>query len=166
MKKTILAISFLFLTTMAFFGVPSYAQTAQDKANEINAAGKSAVQSQSATESRGINNAAWEGAGQGGETSSTSGIHTIDLIGGNSPSTQEDEKSSLEEPKTEDATPWKGLLIGLISSLMGAFALLAAAALLAHHTDSFDNHPKGYEISRHYLKIATAMQSFVITTII
>ncbi len=128
MKKTILAISFLFLTTMAFFAVPSYAQTAKDKANEINAAGKSAVQSHSATESRSINNAAWDGSGKGGV--SVQDGKKIDIIGGNTQSTQEDEKSSFDAPESEDVTPWKELLTGLVSTFMAATGLLAAAAAI------------------------------------
>ena len=160
MKKTILAISFLFLTTMAFFAVPSYAQTAKDKANEINAAGKSAVQSQSTTESRGINNAAWDGSAKGGV--SVQDGKKIDIIGGNTQSTQEDEKTSFDEPETKDVTPWKGVLIGLVSSMMSAFALLAAASLVAYHAKSFENHPQGYELSNKFLKIAAVMAAVAI----
>ena len=130
MKKTILAISFLFLTTMAFFAVPSYAQTAKDKANEINAAGKSAVQSQSATESRNINNAAWDGASHGGGTPSAKGGQTIVIMRENASGVPEDEKSYFDAPESEDVTPWKELLTGLVSTFMAATGLLAAAAAI------------------------------------
>ena len=99
MKIGITSLLAAFFAFAAFGPLSAYAANAKDKANEINAAGKSAVQSQSATESRGINNAAWDGASQGGGTPSAKKGQTIDIIGGNAPGVPKDEKSSFDEPK-------------------------------------------------------------------
>ena len=99
----------------AFCVMPLAAQTAQQKANEINAAGKSAAQSQSAEESRSINNAAWDGS-NGGSGTDIDG-KTIDPIGGNAPEEKKDESSVPETSESENVTPWEGEL--------GALALAA-----------------------------------------
>lgn len=114
----------------AFMPLSAYAANSKDKADEINAAGRNSVQSQSATESRSINNAAWDGASQGGGTPSAKGGQTIDIMGGNASGVPEDEKSSFDAPESEDVTPWKELLTGLVSTFMAATGLLAAAAAI------------------------------------
>ena len=126
MKKTL----FISLSFLLFAAIPSFAQNTQQKANEINAAGRSAVQSQSATKSRGTQNAAWDGAKKSSGTHNMAG-NQIDIIGGDDTTPKEEEKpSTFETPETEDATPWKGIMIGIISSFMGALALMLAASTL------------------------------------
>ncbi len=132
MKKTLLTLSVFLL----FISVPAFSQTAQEQANEINAASEEAVQSESATEARNDETAAWEGAEGNSGTPADENAETVDLIGGEEKVQEEqDETSSFETPKTEDVTPWKGLMIGLISTFMGAVGLmLVAATLLACST--------------------------------
>ncbi|MBO4555715.1 MAG: hypothetical protein J5706_03075 [Elusimicrobiales bacterium] len=110
----------------AFCVMPLAAQTAQQKANEINAAGKSAAQSQSAEESRSINNAAWDGSQGGSGTSFDGGV--IDPIGGNAPEEKKDESSVPETSESENVTPWEGemdAIKGLLGGILGALALAA-----------------------------------------
>ena len=133
MKKIILSITAIFL----FAAMPAFAQNAQRKANEINAAGKSAVQSQSATESRSINNAAWDGSGSGSGTPEGKN-GTIDIIGGNnSDERTEDNPSTIDKPESEDVSPWKNLITAMMATLAAASALLAAAAAVMIRQTSF-----------------------------
>lgn len=105
MKKTAISAVFLAAMAAAFFAMPSYAQTAQQKANEIKNAGQAAEQTQSATEARDINNSAWDGAEQG-SGSSIDG-KKIDIIGGDAPVPSQEEKPAFDVPESEDVTPWK-----------------------------------------------------------
>ena len=126
MEKIILSISAIFL----FAAMPAFAQNAQKKANEINDAGKNAVHSQSAAESRNINNAAWDGSDSGGGTPDGKN-GTIDIIGGNNPDKHmEDNPSTFDKPESEDVTPWKKLITAMLSTLAAASALLVAASAL------------------------------------
>jgi len=150
MKKTALSAVFLAAMAAAFFAMPSYAQTAQQKANEIKNAGQAAEQTQSATESRDINNAAWDGAEQGGGSSMDG--QTIDIIGGTAPDTAQNEKSYFDTPESEDITPWKDALTAVFSSFTAAIALcLAASVLLATSTN------KNIEYQPIKLRIAQAL---------
>ena len=150
MKKTALSAVFLAAMAAAFFTMPSFAQTAQQKADEIKNAGQAAEQTQSATEARDINNAAWDGAEQG-SGSSIDG-KTIDIIGGDAPAPSKDEKSTFDAPESEDITPWKDALTAVFSSFTAAIALcLAASVLLATSTN------KIIEYSPIKLRIAQAM---------
>lgn len=114
----------------AFMPLSAYAANSKDKADEINATGRNSVQSHSATESRSTNNAAWDGAGQGGGLLQLKEAQTIDIMGGNDSGVPEDEKSSFDAPESDDVTPWKELLTGLVSTFMAATGLLAAAAAI------------------------------------
>ncbi|MBO4555828.1 MAG: hypothetical protein J5706_03640 [Elusimicrobiales bacterium] len=141
MKKTAISAVFLAAMAAAFFAMPSFAQTAQQKANEIKNAGQAAEQTQSATEARDINNAAWDGAEQG-SGSSIDG-KTIDIIGGDAPVPSQEEKPAFDVPESEDVTPWKNDLTAVFSSFTAAIALcLAASVLLATSTNKIiDNSP-------------------------
>ncbi len=92
------------------------------------------MQSQSATDARNIGNQSWDGSAKGSGTPTTDDHgKTIDLIGGNENiDPEKDEKSSFDTPKSEDVTPWKDLLTSIVSTIMGAMAMLAAAALVVH----------------------------------
>ena len=129
MKKIILSLSAILLLAT----VPSFAQNSFQKAKDTNAAGKSAVQSQSATDARNIGNQSWDGSAKGSGTPSSDSGKTIDIIGGKGNiDPEKDEKSSFDTPKSEDVTPWKDLLTSIVSTIMGAMAMLAAAALVVH----------------------------------
>lgn len=137
MKKTILAISFLFLTATAFFAVPSYAQTTQEKADEINVAGQSAEQSQSATEARNTNDSAWSGTEQGGGTPDMEHAKTVDIISDNKGGIPQDVPSTFDEQNTEDVTPWKAELERIYCLFGVAMALCVAATTILFTLNKF-----------------------------
>ena len=128
MKKITLSAVFLATMTVAFFAMPSYAQTAQQKASEINTAGKSAEQSQSSTESRDINNAAWDGA-KGNVSSALTG-NNVAMLGGTGNNEQPQEKSSFENTKVENITPWKDYQNAIIYATTAALVMLLLAHML------------------------------------
>ena len=155
MKKTAIPAVFLAAMAAAFYAMPSYTQTAQQKANEINAAGQTAVQSQSATEAREINNAAWDGSEQGNGGTPEGKNVTIDIIGGDAPAPSEEEKSAFDTPESEDITPWKDALTVVFSSFCAALALsLLASVLLSAATG------RSIEYST-YLKLRIAQAMFI-----
>ena len=95
MKKIILSLSAALLLT----AIPSFAQNTQKKANEINAAGKSATQSQSATDASATQNEAWDGATKGDGTTSDANAGQIDIIGGNAEDSRtQDTPSTFDNP--------------------------------------------------------------------
>ena len=130
--KTIL-IKFIFATFafMPMLVMPLAAQTVQQKANEINASGQAAEQTQSATDSRAIDNAAWDSA-QGGTSEDISSGKT-DIIGGDSTVQNDEEKSTFDSINPEDVTPWKAelelihqiVMYALSAMMVGAFILTA-----------------------------------------
>lgn len=122
------------LATFAFMPMlvmPLAAQTAQQKADEINASGQAAEQTQSATDSRAIDNAAWDSA-QGGPSEDISSGKT-DIIGGDSTVQNDEEKSTFDSINPEDVTPWKAelelihqiVMYALSAMMVGAFILTA-----------------------------------------
>lgn len=163
--KNIFSIAFSAFMAVAFYAIPSYAQTAQQKASEINAADKSAVQSQSATEAKDINNAAWDGAKQG-SGSSIDG-KTIDIIGGYAPVSEKNEETSFDEPKSEDVTPWKTELISIISTFSAAMIALFIATILIHQGISTPLRAKiGMTIAFAAVAACTAALGLAITIMI
>ena len=110
----------------AFFIMPLSAQTARQQAQDINAAGSEAQKSQSATESRSINDSSWYGSKKG-QTSNITG-DTVDIIGGDAPNSKKQENSVPETSESENVTPWEGemdAIKGLLGGILGALALAA-----------------------------------------
>ena len=153
MKKLTLLLSAAFVLV----SMPAFAQNTFEKAKDTNAAGKSATQSQSATESRNINNSAWDGSGNGSGTPEGKN-GTIDLIGGNNPDERmEDKPSTFDKPESEDATPWKDLLTSIVSTIMGAMAMLATAALVSYFATTHNYRVNSEDWATHIQKIARAI---------
>lgn len=127
MKKIILSLSAMLL----FSAMPSFAQNTQQKANDINAAGATAVQSESATEARNTNNEAWDGATKGDGTTSDANAGQIDIIGGNAEDSRtQEEPSTFDNPESEDVTPWKTEMYAMMGLLGGAFLLLMILSIM------------------------------------
>ena len=127
MKITGTALIAALFVIAAFFAMPLSAQTAKQKAQDINAAGQAAEQSQSATDARSINNAAWDG-GQSSNSSDLDG-KTIAPLGGNAPDNKNEEEPSVPETsESENVTPWESemdAIKGLLGGILGALALAA-----------------------------------------
>lgn len=162
MKKIILSLSAILLLAT----VPSFAQNTFKKAKDTNAVGRSATQSQSETDARNIGNQSWDGSAKGSGTPSSDSGKTIDIIGGNENiDSEKDEKSSFDAPKAEDATPWKDLLTGIVSTIMGAMAMLAAAALVTYFAKLHEHDPTGMAFAEKMQRIAQYLAVAAIATL-
>ena len=127
MKKIILSLSAALLLT----AIPSFAQNTQKKANEINAAGKSATQSQSATDASATQNEAWDGSAKNSGTAPNAKGGQIDIIGGNAEDSRtQEEPSTFDNPETEDVTPWKTEMYAMMGLLGGAFLLMMILSIM------------------------------------
>ncbi len=143
MRKIITLICFfVFAISVA---IPTFAQgNSQQKANEINAAGQQSIQSNSASEARNIGDAVWNGSKNGNASSSMNAGKTIDIISNNEDTVPQDKPSTFDKPKTEDATPWKGLLIALCSTFMSGIALMLATFIAAESVRNADLSEKAW----------------------
>ena len=152
MKKTL----FVSLSFLLFSVIPSFAQNTQQKANEINDAGTTAVQSEFATEARNINDEAWAGANEGGGTPNVDGGN-VDIIGGNNDDSRtQDTPSTFDQPETENVTPWLTEVYAMLGLLGGAFVLMLILSLLVQATCA-KNNPIPAKIAIVLASIATAM---------
>ena len=135
MKKIIFLLSAAFL----FISMPAFAQNTFEKAKDTNAAGRSAVQSQSDTDARNIGNQAWDSAYEGGGTSSTGyGRKTVSLIGGNENIDQKkDEKPCFDKNIVPaDITPWKNEYRAMFATFIPSLALVFVAGIIATRSTS------------------------------
>ena len=131
MRKTIFIISSFFLL---FAAIPSFAQNTFQKAKNTNAAGKSAVQSQSETDARNIGNQAWDCADEGGgSTSSGSERKTISLIGGDKNIDQKKDETPCFDKNIvpADVTPWKNVFRAMFGAFTASLALVFVAGMMA-----------------------------------
>jgi len=128
MKNIIFALSMIIF----FAAVPAFSYTSQQKAGEINAAGKSAVQAKSAAEARNIGNEVWDGSAKGGGTpSSESEGKSFDIIGGNNEDSRiQDKPSTFDKPESEDITPWSTEVFTMLGLLSGAFFMMMALSMI------------------------------------
>lgn len=139
--KTIITTITFFIFTFTICMI-SHAQTAQEKAQEIRAAGQTAEQSQSATETRNINDSAWSNAKQGSGTPDMEQGNTIDIISNNDGETPQDEPSTFDNPETEDTTPWKTELTAIIGIFAASMVALLVATKLIHNGISYLPHAR------------------------
>ena len=157
MKKILTIIAFFTFTFTLCMNI-SYAQTTQDKAQEIQAAGQEAEQSQSATETRNINDSEWSNAEQGSGTPDMEHSQTVDIISNNEDTPPQDEPSTFDKPETEDATPWRIMLISMTSAFMSAMVLLTIGAAIIGANRKQDAI-RNADIGRYRLKIGTILCS-------
>ena len=130
MKKIILSLSAILLLAT----VPSFAQNSFQKAKDTNAAGKSAVQSQSATDARNIGNQSWDCSAKGSGTPTTDDHgKTIDLIGGNENiDPKKDEKSCFDKNIVPaDITPWKNEYKAMFATFIPSLVLALVAGMIS-----------------------------------
>ena len=99
MKKNIITVILSALISTAFFATQSYAQSAQEKAQEIRAAGQESEQSQSATEIRNTNDSVWSNAKQGSGTPDMEHSKTVDIISDNKNEPPQDKPSTFDKPE-------------------------------------------------------------------
>ena len=128
MKKIIFLLSAAFVLV----SMPAFAQNTFEKAKDTNAAGKSAVQSQSDTDARNIGNQSWDCADEGGGTSSTDyGRKTVSLIGGNKNiDSKKDEKPCFDKNIVPaDITPWKSEFKAMFGLFAASLSLLFLAGM-------------------------------------
>lgn len=153
MKK----ILFVSLSFLLFSVIPSFAQNTQQKANEINAAGKTAAQSQSATDARATQNAVWDGSAKSSGTTSDANAGQIDTIGGNAEDSRtQDTPSTFDKPESEDITPWMTELYAMMGLIGGAFTLMLIISFLIQGACS-RNSPGTAKVATVMAGIATAM---------
>lgn len=163
MKKIILSLSAVLL----FASIPASAQSTQQKANEINVAGKSAAQSQSATDARATQNAVWDGSAKSSGTAPDAKGGQIDIIGGNENiDPQKDEESTFDAPESKDVTPWKGLLTGLVSTIMSSMAMLATASLFMYFASMHETDPTGHVFAEKMQRTAQYIASAAVLALI
>ncbi len=130
MKKIIFLLSAAFVLV----SMPAFAQNTFEKAKDTNAAGKSAVQSQSATDARNIGNQAWDCADEGGgSTSSRSEGKTISIIGGDKNiDPKKDEKPCFDKNIVPaDITPWKNEYKAMFATFIPSLVLALLAGMIS-----------------------------------
>lgn len=138
MKKIITITAFLAFVLATCTNI-SYAQSAQQKSYEIQAAGQESEQSQSATEIRNTNDSVWSNAEQGSGTPDMEHGKTVDIISDNKNEPPQDKPSTFDKPETEEETPWKSTLNTIIAIFaLSMVALLAAAKMI---NDGISNLP-------------------------
>ena len=154
MKKNIFAAGLLTFAFAAMTAMPSFAQSTQQQAQDIEAAEQAAANADTPSEARNIGNAAWDGANNSapGTTSGEGLIDPQNVSGSgnqdNAPQTPTD--SDVPEPsESKDVTPWKAESKALKYLFMGAMLLLSTAAVLA-------DTPKGKPIAITLASIAIA----------
>lgn len=137
MKKIILSLSAI----LSFAAIPAFSHTVQDKAGEINSAGKYSVQTQSATDARNIGNEVWDGSAKGGGTpSSESEGKSFDIIGGNNGDSRiQDKPSTFDKPEEENITPWSAEVYTMFGLLSGAFLMMIALSMIVSASCATNN---------------------------
>ena len=126
---------FLLSAAFLFISIPAFAQNTFQKAKDTDAAGKSAVQSQSETDARNIGNQSWDSADEGGGTSSTEYERkTVSLIGGEKNIDQKtDENPSIDKNVVPaNITPWKNEYRAMFATFIPSFALVFLAGVMAN----------------------------------
>ena len=136
MKKSIFAAVLFSFAFAAMTAMPSFAQSTQQQAQDIEAAEQAAANADTPSEARNIGNTAWDGTNNSvpGTTSGEGIIDPQNVSGsgnpGDTPQTPTD--SDVPEPsESKDVTPWKAEAKALKYLFMGAMLLLAVAAALS-----------------------------------
>ena len=162
MKKLILLLS----TVLLFVSISAFAQNTFQKAKDTNAAGRSAVQSQSDTDARNIGNQAWDGSAKGSGTPSEYNGKTIDLIGGNKNIDQKkDEKPSFDKNIVPaDVTPWKNEFKAMFGAFAASLALVFIAGMTAFTYPTLEKIALGMAITAAAGLLAALSLAVVIMT--
>ncbi len=163
MKKLIL----LSFTVLLSVSIPAFAQNTFQKAKNTNAAGRSAVQSQSETDARNIGNQSWDCADEGGGTSSTDyGRKTVSLIGGEKNIDQKtDERPCFDKNVVPaDITPWKNEFKAMFGAFAASLVLVFIAGMTAFTYPTLEKIALGMAITAAAGLLAALSLAVVIMT--